>query len=40
MKDWTGNKQSVFATLAANNHSDIKREDDAYENLGLDRSDT
>ena len=30
MKDWTGNKQSVFATLAANNHSDIKREDDDF----------
>lgn len=27
MKDWTGNKQSTFATLGASNHSDNTREE-------------
>lgn len=26
MKDWTGNKKSVFATLGASNHSKQERE--------------
>lgn len=26
MKDWTGNKRSIFATLAASSHSDTERE--------------
>ena len=26
MKDWTGNKQSSFATLGASSHSDVERE--------------
>jgi hypothetical protein len=30
MKDWTGNKTSVFSTLAASSHSKDKRADDDY----------
>lgn len=30
MKDWTGNKNSVFTTLAASNHTTSQREADDY----------
>ena len=30
MKDWTGNKNSVFATLGASNHTDKERESQDY----------
>ena len=30
MKDWTGNKKSVFTTLGASNHSDKERETHDY----------
>ena len=30
MKDWTGNKNSTWATLAASNHSDSERETNDY----------
>ena len=30
MKDWTGNKNSVYTTLGASNHSDTEREKDDY----------
>lgn len=30
MKDWTGNKRSVFATLGASNHSDYERAENDY----------
>lgn len=30
MKDWTGNTKSVYATLAASNHSDAERQHEDY----------
>lgn len=30
MKDWTGNKTSIYATLAASNHSDGERANEDY----------
>ena len=30
MKDWTGNKNSIFKTLGASNHTDKEREKDDY----------
>ena len=30
MKDWTGNTKSVYATLAASNHSDAERQCEDY----------
>lgn len=29
-KDWTGNKNSIFKTLGASNHTDKERENDDY----------
>lgn len=30
MKDWTGNKNSVFKTLAASNHAEAERQREDY----------
>lgn len=30
MKDWTGNKTSVYANLGASSHSDTERENNDY----------
>lgn len=30
MKDWTGNKNSIFKTLGASNHTDKDREQHDY----------
>jgi len=30
MKDWTGDKKSVFVTLGASNHSDLPRQEHDY----------
>lgn len=30
MKDWTGNKKSVYANLGASSHSDTERENNDY----------
>lgn len=30
MKDWTGNKNSIFKTLGASNHTDKERQKEDY----------
>lgn len=30
MKDWTGNKNTVFGIIAASNHSDTERQENDY----------